>query len=139
MTIQEQIKDSLKQAMLNKNTEMKNILRVVLAEFSRDGKELTDEQALKEITKLAKNTKEIIKNSVGDAKDIAIIELEILNRYLPQQMSEEELTEKIQNFINFNQISTMKEMGKIMGYLSGKFKGKYDGRMASNIVKGLLS
>ena len=129
MTIQEQIRYDLKQAMLSKNVEVKDLLRVVLAEFSRVGKELTDEEAIKELTKLSKNAKEMKNDG----------EVAILATYLPSQMDEAELEKIIQNCITFNSYSTMKDMGKVMGYLKKTHDGTYDGKMASVLVKKLLS
>ena len=63
-------------------------------------------------------------------------ELEILNGYLPKQLLEEELNKKIQEIID---ASSIKTMGNIMKELKTQYDGSYDGKMASAIVKKLLS
>lgn len=129
MTVQEHIVNDMKSAMREKNVKMRDFLRVVMAEFSREGKELTDEQANAVLTKMVKSAK-IMKNDA---------EVTMLELYLPSQMEEAELREKIQNCITFNGYTTMQDMGKVMGYLNANHKGLYDGKLASTIVKELLA
>ena len=129
MTIQETIKQDLKQAMLNKNDDVKNILRVVIGEFNREGKDVSDERATA-----------IIKKMVQNAKDQENIEEQvILEAYLPKQLSEAELTDVIQDIIIRDGYTTMRDMGGIMGSLKAGHAGTYDGKLASTIVKKLLS
>ena len=138
MTIQEHIKNDMVIAMREKRVEMRDLLRVVMAEFSRINKEVSDEQALAVINSLSKKTKENILMFSGEDKEKAERELVILELYLPSQMDEVELEKIIQHCITFNSYSTMKDMGKVMGYLKKTHDGTYDGKMASNIVRGLL-
>lgn len=129
MTVQETIKADLKTAMIEKKTNLRDILRVVIGEFNRIGKEVSDEKALAIIKKMVQNAK--------DQKNAS--EVSILENYLPTQMDEAVLREKIQNCITFNSYSTMKDMGKVMGYLKANHDGLYDGKQASTIVRELLS
>jgi len=127
MTLQEQIQADLKTAMMNKDENKKNLIRVILGEFSRIGKELTDEQVTKILKKMLENSKELNNQ----------VEIDILETYLPKELSKEELTTLIQKVITDNNIISIKEMGKVMAGL--KTSGSlYDGKVASEIIKTLL-
>jgi uncharacterized protein YqeY len=111
--IVEQIKKDMVQAMKDKDTVKRDILRVLKGEFQRDF--ITeDDAALKKIKKLVTN----LKDSNGDQ-----IEIDILEAYLPEQLSTEELTSKVKEF---------------MGHFSKNYTGLYDGKELSTIVKSLL-
>ena len=127
--VQQQIKDDMKQAMLQKNTEVRDILRVVIGEFNRVGKDVSDADATAIIKKMAQNAK--------DQENVD--EQVILEGYLPTQLSEEELTDVIQDIIINEDYSTMRDMGSIMGSLKAGHAGTYDGKLASTIVKKLLN
>jgi uncharacterized protein len=135
MSLQEKIKIDLKQSMINKDTERKDLLRVVIGEFSRTdhynkiSKELPDDVVTGVITKLVKNAKEM--GNEGEIK--------ILSEYLPTILGEKQLETLISGIINKNSYSTMKDMGKVMGELRSKYGSTYDGKMASVLVKKLLS
>ena len=66
-------------------------------------------------------------------------EIEILNKYLPEQMSEEDIRREVKSAITETSASDIKDMGKAMGIVMGKLKGKADGSMISKIVKEELS
>ena len=78
-------------------------------------------------------------NNAESTNSLTEYELNTINDYLPTQMTEEVLREKISDFITKEELSTMKDMGKIMGYLKSDFEGAYDGKLASKITKELLS
>ena len=126
--IQEQINNDLKEAMLNKETFKRNLLRVVIGEFNRVDKIINDEKALSIIKKMIENAK----NQNHDDEVI------ILNKYLPQQMNKEQLEKIIKSFIILKNITTIKEIGLVMKFLKEKYSGKYDGKMASEIIKSFL-
>ena len=129
MTLQEKIQNDLKQAMLEKNDDVKSILRVVLAEFAR-GKFQTidDNDAIKIIKRMSIETLEL-----GN-----IVESEILSRYLPQMLSSEQLEESIDLIMLENNYNEKKDMGKIMSSLKQKHGSLYDGKLASEIVNKKL-
>ena len=135
MSLQNKIKDDLKQSMINKNTEKKDLLRVVIGEFSRTdhynkiSKELPDNVVEEVITKLVKNAK------IMDNEN----EIKILSNYLPTILGEKQLEILISGIINKNSYNTIKDMGKVMGELKSKYGSTYDGKMASILVKKLLS
>lgn len=66
-------------------------------------------------------------------------EIDVITQYLPKQMTQEELEEKIRAIISSTGASSMKDMGKVMGIASKEFEGKADGKTISAIVKNLLS
>jgi len=139
MTIQEQIYIHLKNAILTSSDDVKSILRVVIGEFNRHGKNVSDDKAISIIKKLIDNAKERNVNEVNDEKRKENLnEINILETYLPQQLSESELRNVITNLKTSNGY-TSKDMGKIMTFLKENFSGSYDGKLASSIAKELLS
>lgn len=126
MDIQKKIKNDLKSAMINKDIVKRNILRVVIGEFNRIDKEVSDDKALSIIKKMIINANENKNYN----------EIEILNIYLPKQFTELELKTIITSIIDENNFINM---GLVMKTLKDKYNGQYDGKLASNIVKKLLS
>ena len=68
-----------------------------------------------------------------------LAQLKVITQFLPAQMSEEEITAALKQLIADNNISGIKEMGKLMGLASKQFAGKADNKLVSQIVKQLLS
>lgn len=151
MSLKERILDDLKAAMKAKETDKTMVLRSVKAKIlekeisERKGGEssLNDEQIIEVLMKAAKQRKESIEQfQEGGREELAekeANELEIIERYLPAMMSEEEIREAAQNEIEQLEISSMAEMGKVMGALMGKLKGKAEGSVISKVVKEELS
>jgi len=129
LTIQGMINADLKSAMLQKNEEVKSLLRVVIGEFNRVDKTVTDEKATAILKKMVENAKEL-----GNLKEV-----EILSGYLPTQLSETELREAILTISKDIDATTMKDMGKVMNGLKAKYAGMYDGKLASTLIKEYLS
>ena len=125
MTLQEMIITDLKTAMKNQNEKEKSLLRVIIGEFNRVGKTLSDDEVTKIIKKMKENAIEMHENS----------EIEILDKYLPQMLSNEDLTIVIENLITENKITDAKGMGIIMGKLKQKYPNQYDGKLASTIIR----
>lgn len=129
MTIQEKVKSELKSAMINKQKAITSLLRVLIGEFNRVGKEVNDAEATAIIKKMAQN-----------ARDQGIAtEVEILEKFLPQQLTEDQLTMLIQDMIEETGVDSMRGMGQIMGMLKNEYAGRYDGKLASQIIKNLFS
>lgn len=128
MTIQEQINIDLKNAMLNKDNNKRDLLRVVIGEINRIDKNLSDEQVIKIIKKMFENAVEL-----GN-----VTEQEILNTYLPKMLSIDELTSIINNFIKDNNLTSVKETGKVMQFLKQTYNSLYDGKDVNNILKQIL-
>lgn len=131
MRVQEKIKADLKEAIKSGNTKKKNLLRVVIGEFNRIGKELNDEDAVKEIKKMYANA--------SDAQIGNPVEAEILSEYLPKELSEDELANVIKKIVNYQGLSSMKDMGIVMAKLKEIHPNQYDGKLASILVKKELA
>jgi len=129
MKLQEKISADLKSAMKNKEVKKRDLLRVVIGEFSRVGKELSDEEVVKIIRKMKENA-DLYNNP---------IESDILAEYLPILLTENQIEIIIQNIINKNGFNSMKDMGNIMKELKINYSAQIDGKLASQIIKNKLS
>jgi len=111
-------------------------------ELARES-ELTDEQILDVISSEIKKRKDaIVLYEKGNRQELAAKEkkeIEILKKYLPEQLSESELRKLIEESIAKTNASEMKDMGKVMADLMPKVKGKADNSEISKIIKELLS
>ena len=129
MTVQETINNDVRNAMKTKNVAVRDLLRVVIGEFNRVDKVVSDEKALAIIKKMVINAKE--QGNTGEAT--------ILEAYLPSQMDELELKRVLMNHIMNLNSPSMKDMGGVMGFLKENHGGTYDGKLASTLVRELLS
>lgn len=132
MTLQEQIKKDLMQAMKNKDEEKKGALRVVMGEFGRtDKKSLSDEDVVKIIKKMVKSERETLEQT-GQAGDSRYID--ILESYLPKMVSDDDLRRWIADNIDFagykNKMQAMKD---IMGH----FGPAADGNRVKDILQSM--
>jgi len=132
MTLQEQIKKDLMQAMKAKDDEKKNTLRVVMGEFARaETKALSDDDVVKVLKKLAKSERETLEQSGQSAGSRYI---EILESYLPQMASDDELRQWIADNIDFTAYKNkMQAMKDIMGH----FGSSADGSRVKEILQNL--
>lgn len=137
----------LSSAMVNKEKEKRYKIsreKPALTEekLSKES-QLTEEETLAVVAAEAKKRKEaIFEFEKGKREDLAEkekAELEILKKYLPEQISEEELRNLTREAITKTGAKEMKDMGKIMAELMPKIKGKADGSLVSKIVKELLA
>ncbi len=132
MRIQEQIKQDLKQAMKEKDDEKKNTLRIVMGEFGRaEAKELSDDEVVKIIKKMIKSEQESLEQS-GKPADSRYIE--ILESYLPQLASDDEIRQWITDNIDFaNYKNKMQAMRDIMAH----FGAASDGNRVKQILQNI--
>ncbi len=148
MSLKAQIDADIKAAMKGKQQDELRALRaiksmILLAESESADSQMDEEKELQLLMKAAKQRKdsaEIFKQQGREdlyAKEI--VEVEIIEKYLPKQLSEEELKAEIETIINETGASSMKDMGKVMGLASQKLKGKADGKAISTQVKNLLN
>ncbi len=149
MSLKEQIDSDIKKAMLSKNKEELTALRaiksqILLAETEK-GKtgeidKETENKLLMKAAKQRKESAEIYKNeNREDLYQVEMQELEIISRYLPKQMSPEEVTEVLKRIVKEVGASGPQDMGKVMGKATKELAGKADGKMISEIVKQLLT
>jgi len=129
MTLQEKINANLKSAMLSKNEFEKSILRVLIGEFNRIDKTVSDEKAMSIIKKMIENAK-----IVGNTFEVTYLE-----KYLPQQLSVDDLNKLVSQLIEDKKYSSLKDMGKVMNDLKAEYAGQYDGKLASEIIKSKLT
>ena len=129
MTIQQQIKIDLMGAMKAKDEDKKSTLRVIMGEFARaDAKELSDDEVIKVLKKLIKSEKETLSQK-GSDEDTAFIQ--IIETYLPQMASEDEIVTWVNGNIDLSQFkSKMQAMGPIMKHFGARADG--------NVVKYIL-
>ena len=147
MALLSDIKSDLKQAMLGKNDLVRDTIRMFLAEVQRfeiDNKEEVDDaKALQIINKMIKQRNDSISQfKSGGRDDLADKEqqeVNILSKYKPEQLSEEEVIAKVKDAIKDSGASSMQDIGKVMGVLKSSLAGSADMGMVSKIVKDELS
>jgi len=149
MTLEQQVQEDIKQAMKAKDTVAMNATRaikgqILLFKTSEGGsKEVTDGDILNMIRKLVKQRKEAAEQYVAAGRqelaDNEMAEAAVLEKYLPKQLSADEVKAKVQEIIAQVGATSIKEMGKVMGVASKALAGLSDGRTISAAVKELLS
>ena len=149
MSLFDQISEDIKKAMLAKDVVARDTLRNIKKEFieaktaKAGGAELGDDEALKIITKLVKKGKDAaeiyISQNRQDLADDELAQVAVMEKYLPQQMSDEELTEAVKSIITQVGAEGPKDMGKVMGVASKTLSGKAEGKLISEKVKSLLA
>jgi len=140
------IKQDLKQAMLEKNDLVRDTIRMFLSEVQRyeiDNKEEVDDtKALQIINKMIKQRNDSISQfrdgGRDDLADKEQSEVDILSKYKPAQLSEEEVSVKVNEAIEQSGASSMQDMGKVMGQLKS-LAGSADMGLISKLVKEKLS
>ena len=148
MGLEERLMADLKEAMKSKDQASLRAIRAVKAAillFKTDGsgKELDEASSIKLVQKLVKQRQDSLDIYEKQGReDLAIIEreeIEVLQKYLPEQMGEAELKAVISEIISSTGASSMKDMGRVMGAANAKLAGKADGKTISVIVKELLT
>jgi len=149
MSLKQQIDADIKKSMLAKNKEELEALRsikslILLAETEKGGiEEITSEAEKKLLMKAAKQRKESAEifeqQNRKDLADRELLQLDVINRYLPKQLSEEEIKTALDNVIKEVGATGPQDMGKVMGVATKKLAGQADGKMISELVKKLLS
>lgn len=163
MSLQQQINNDFKKALQEKNELVLSVLRMLNAaiknkeiekrtKLSREEKDiakleeqskLTDEEAIEVISSEAKKRREAIEEyKKGNRRELAEKEkkeLEVLKKYMPEQISEEQIKEETEKVIKEIGVVGPQDMGKVMGALMPKLKGRAEGKVVSRIVNELLS
>lgn len=149
MSLKQQIDNDIKTAMLAKNKDELMALRAVksmilLAETEKSGTgELNTEIESKLLMKAAKQRKESAdifqKEGREDLAKTELLELEVISRYLPKQLSEVEIQAEVKKIIEQVGAKGPQDMGKVMGTATKQLAGKADGKLISEIVKKLLA
>ena len=148
MRLESRITGDLKEAMKAKDQAALRTIRaikaaILLQKTDGSGQELTEEMEIKMIQKLAKQRQDsldiYIKQNREDLASIEREELEVLKRYLPEQLSEDKIKEVVMGIISATGAEGMKDMGKVMGMASKELAGKADGKTISGIVRSALT
>jgi uncharacterized protein YqeY len=149
MALKEQIEGDIKKAMLAKNQDELRALRaikslILLAETEKGAKtELDKDTEIKLLTKAAKQRKESAEifgqQNRADLQEKEVSELKVIERYLPKQLSEEELVLKVKEAITQVGAASPADMGKVIGVVSKSLAGQADGKSIAEMVKKLLA
>jgi uncharacterized protein len=149
MSLQTQIMDDMKTAMKAKDTVALESLRaiksaILLAQTETGAKEeLSQEDEIKLLQRLVKQRKDsaniYIEQGRQDLADPELAQVAVIEKFLPAQMSEEEVEAVVKKIIADNGFSGMADMGKVMGIASKELAGTADGKSISNAVKKALS
>ena len=142
-SIQEEVKTALKSGEKFRASTLRLIVSALKLEEKNKAKALTDNEALEILTKMIKQRNDSISQfETANRMELAQKEkdeIEIIQNYLPEQLSEEELSVLINEVIKEINAESIKDMGKVMGILKPKITGKADAGIASGLVKKLLS
>ena len=138
MSLLEQINADLKKAMLERDELTRDTLRMVKSELLTLDK--PDDLAV--LSRAVKSRRDSIKSYIeGGRQDLADreqAEIEVIERYLPKQLSEEEAREAIAAIVGELGVSSKKELGRVMKEIKARFPGQVDGKLASSIAAQLL-
>ena len=146
MSLFDTIQSDMYAAMKSGDKHKTGTLRIALSTL-KDKKiekreDLTDVEAIKIIQNLVKQRKEAAdiykENGRNDLMDNENAELEILNTYLPQMMSEDDLRVLVKKVVEETGASSLSDIGKVMPEVMKQSAGKADGKMAQSIVRDLL-
>jgi hypothetical protein len=146
MNKKQEIQQALTAAMKARDEDTKRTLRLLMSSIKlaevEEGGEISDDRILSLLQKEVKTREDIIVESKqADREDLveaAKREMAILERFLPQQLSEDELKALAQEAVNEAGASTMRDMGNVMKLLMPKLQGRASGSDASKAVRGLL-
>ena len=141
--LQEELKIALKAGEKAKMMGLRNIIGKIKAAQIDKGETLTDEESLKILKTAAKQLKESIdqyqKGGRDDLADKEAFELTLLEKYLPEQLSEEQIRQTVKNIVKNTGAGSMQDMGKVMGATMQELAGSADGKIVQKIVQEELS
>lgn len=147
MSLEKKIMTDLKAAMKAKDQAALRSIRaiksaILLEKTSGSGKEITEADEIKMLQKLVKQRKDshqiYEKEGRDDLASKEAEEIEVIQRYLPEQMSDEKLEQEVKAIIEEVGATSMKDMGKVMGLASQRFAGRAEGKAISAKVKAIL-
>ncbi len=149
MSLEQQINDDIKSAMLSRDQAKLEALRAIkaalLLEKTKEGTtgEIPETVEMSLLRKLVKQRKEAAEiytaQNRADLAEAELFQAGIIEKYLPKALSEEEVTTKLKEIIAETGAASIKDMGKVMGLASKAFAGQADNKTVSEIVKRLLA
>jgi uncharacterized protein YqeY len=146
MSLKALLVQDLKEAMKDGNTASKTAIQVArsaVLQVEKDTKVTLDDDAIveiiaKEVKKRVDTLPDFEKSGRQDLIDNLKAEIEVLKKYLPKQLSEEEIEAIVKNAISSTGALSAKDIGKVMQVVLPETKGKADGKLVNQIVKKLL-
>jgi uncharacterized protein len=148
MSLEEKINADIKTAMLAKEKDKLEALRaiksaVLLAKtaggVAAEINEAEENKLLQKLVKQRKDAAEIyVSQARQDMADVELFQSSVIEKYLPQQLSEEEIKIELNKIIIETGATSAKEIGKVMGLATQRLAGKADGKIISQLVKTLL-
>ncbi len=149
MELEKLINEDIKQAMISKDKDKLEALRAIKAALllEKTGKDVTsgiipeglELKMLQRLVKQRRESAEIFKNQGRpDLAETEIFQAAIIEKYLPEQMSDEEVIAIVKKVITETRAAGIKDMGKVMGSASKMIAGKADNKMIAEIIKKLL-
>lgn len=148
MSLKQNIETEIKKAMLAKDKDrlraLRSIKSLIMLEETKGGSTgVTEEDEMKILTKAAKQRKDSAdiyqQQNRQDLAAVELAELEIINEFLPKQLSEEEVEAELKAIIAEVGAEGPKDMGKVMAVATKKLAGRADGKLISQKVKNLLA
>lgn len=141
--LQEELKIAMKAGEKAKMMGLRNIIGKIKAAQIDKGETLTDEESSKILKTAAKQLKESIdqyqKGGRDDLAEKEAFELTLLEKYLPEQLSEEQIRQTVKNIVKNTGAGSMLDMGKVMGATMQELAGSADGKIVQKIVQEELS
>ena len=147
MSLTEQLQADMKNAMRDGDAHRRDTLRMAIAAVQNAAKDkrddLTDEETLAVLAKQVKTRRESIKAYTDAGRDDLAAkeqaEIDVLQPYLPEQMSEDEVRKLVDEAVASTGASSPRDMGRVMGALMPKTKGRADGKLVSSLVNEALA
>ena len=147
MPLVDEIQKEMYKAMKEKEKERINALRNIIGKlkyrYIDKGDKLTEQEEIKVIQSLAKQRRESIEiykqGGRNDLVETETKELSIIEEYLPQAMSEEEVRRLVRKTVKETGAESMSDLGKVMPLVMKKGAGKVDGELAQEVLRELLS
>lgn len=141
------MQDALKQAMIDKNTVRRDVIRMALSAIKQvevdERKTLTAEEVASVLQREVKTRREAIEEARKAGREETIeteaARVSILEEFLPKQLSREEVKALAQDAVNQSGATSAKDMGKVMSILMPKVKGRTDGKLVNEVVRELLN
>jgi len=151
MSLREKINQQFNTALKNKNKTLVSTLRLILSGIkerdianrtAKNKQEIKDQEIIKVLQKMKKQRQDssALYKKGGREELLAVeeLEIEIINTFLPKQLSEEETKKICKETIESVSASTIKDMGKVMGSLKQKYSDSIDFSKANTIIRSLL-
>ncbi len=148
MSLQQKVMEDMKAAMRAKDAVALEALRaiksaILLAQTESSSKDLSEKDELKILQKLVKQRRDsaqiFTEQNRADLAEPELNQAKIIEKFLPEQLSEEEITAIVKQVISNTGAASMSDMGKVMGAANAKIAGRADGKTISTIVKRELS